>query len=79
MSLRHLTMLQRYQNLVLAICVSFMREVKALSSLHICTGSHEPSALDNVTTLPKSRARNMRVIYARSEGSVESAYLHRLT
>ena len=40
--LRHSTMLQRYQNLVLAICAPFMREVKALSRLHICTGSPEP-------------------------------------
>ena len=35
-------------------------------------------ALDNVSTLQKSRARNMHAIYARSEGSVESAYLQRL-
>ena len=53
LSLRHSTILQRYRNLVLAICVPFMREVKALSSLHICTGSPEPSALDNtISTQP---------------------------
>ena len=34
--------------------VQFMRAVKALASLHICTGSPEPSSLDNVITLQKS-------------------------
>ena len=58
--LPHSTMLQRYQNLVLAICVPFMREVKALSSLHICTGSPETSALDNTikTTTPCAGANS---------------------
>ena len=78
----HSTMLQRYQNLVLAIWVPFMQEVKALSSLHICTGSSEPSALDNTrsTTTPCAGANSdlsdmhicgqrvrWRVIFAQSE------------
>ena len=76
LSLRHSTMLQRYQNLVLAICVPFMQEVKALSNLHICTGSPEPSALDNTisTTTPCAGANNdlservrWRVTFALSE------------
>ena len=33
-----------------------MRVAKALVGLHICTGSPEPSSLDNVITVPKSRA-----------------------
>ena len=55
-----------------------MRAVKALASLHICTGSPEPSSLDNVITLQNLGAGNLRDIYASSEGSVESAYLRRL-
>ena len=39
----------------------------------------EPSSLDNVITLPKSRASNVLSIHANSEGSVVSAYLRRLT
>ena len=58
--------------------VQFMRAAKNLASLHICIGSPEPSSLDNVITLPKSRASNLRAIYANSEGSLESAYLRRL-
>ena len=79
--LRHSTMLQRYQNLVLVICVPFMREVKALSSLHICTGSPEPSALDNTinTTTPCAGAnRDLSDTYADSEYAGES-YLHSLS
>ena len=78
LSLRHSTMLQHYQNLVLAICVSFMREVKALSSLHFCTGSPEPSALDNTisTTTPCAGANSDLIdTYADSEYAGES-HLH---
>ena len=35
-----------------------MRAAKTLASLHICTGSPEPSSLDNVKTVPKFRADN---------------------
>ena len=79
--LRHSTMLQCYQNLVLAICVPFMREVKALSSLHICTGSPEPSALDNTisTTTPCAGAKSyLSDTYADSEYAGES-HLHSLS
>ena len=43
--------------------MQFMKAAKTLASLHICTGSPEPSYLDNVITLPKSRASNLRVIH----------------
>ena len=79
--LRHSTMLQRYQNLVLEICVPFMREVKALSSLHICTGSPEPSELDNTisTTTPCAGVNSdLSDTYADSEYAGES-YLHSLS
>ena len=59
--------------------VQVMSSAKNLTNLHICIGSPEPSSLDNVITLPKSRASNVRAIHANSEGSVVSAYLHRLT
>ena len=59
--------------------VQVMRAAKNLTNLHICIGSPEPSSLVNVITLPKSRASNLRAIYASSEGSVVSAYLRRLT
>ena len=59
--------------------VQFMRAAKNLTNLHICKGSPEPSSLDNVITLPKSGASNVRAIHANSEGSVVSAYLRRLT
>ena len=80
-SLRHSTMLQRYENLVLAICVSFMREVKALPSLHICTGSPEPSAFDNTisTTTPSVGANSdLSDTYVDSEYAGES-HLHSLS
>ena len=79
--LRHSTMLQRYQILVLAISVLFMREMKALSSLHICTGSPEPLALDNTisTTTPCAGANSdLSETYADSEYAGES-HLHSLS
>ena len=73
--LRHSTMLQRYQNLVLKICVPFMGEVKALSSLHICTGLPKPSSLDNTistTTLCAGANSALSDTYADSEYAGES-------
>ena len=58
-----------------------MREVKALSSLHICTGSPEPSALDNTisTTTPCAGANSdSSDTYADSEYAGES-HLHSLS
>ena len=55
-----------------------LREQRRLASMHICTGSPEPSSVENVITVPKSRTGNLCVIYASSDGSVESAYLRRL-
>ena len=81
LSLRHSTMLLCFQNLVLALCVPIMREVKALSSLHICTGLPEPSALDNTisTTTPCAGANiDLSETYADSEYAGES-HLHSLS
>ena len=58
--------------------VQFLRAAKTLSSMHICTGWPEPSSAENVIKVPKSRTGNLCVIYASSNGSVESAYLRRL-
>ena len=52
-----------------------MRAANALASLHICTGSIEPSLLDNTITVPKSLAGDFCDIYASSEDSGESTYL----
>ena len=79
--LLHSTLLQRYKNLELAICMPFMREVKALWSLHICTGSPEPSALDKTrsTTTPcAGENSDLSDTYADSEYAGES-YLHSLS
>ena len=55
--------------------VQFMRAAKNLTNLHICIESPERSPLENVITSQKYRAGNLHAIYARSEGSVESARL----
>ena len=57
--------------------VQFMRAAKAMTSLHICTCSLEPSSLDNAITAPKSRTDDLCAIYA-SEGSSKSAYMRTL-
>ena len=51
--------------------MQFMKAAKTLASLHICTGSLEPSYLDNVITLPKSGASNSRAIYVSMFGRLQ--------
>ena len=65
------------------MCVPFMRTVKALSCLHICAGSPEPSVLDieNTisTTIPRAGSNgDLSAIYADSEYAGESQ-LHSLS